>query len=1664
MADAVLGLVDPFDDAALQIGRIDGNWLTGLRLYDVTLVQGGENRLAHADTLRLRYRLLSLLGGTIHVREAVAAGLDVEMTQQPDSTWDLLSVLRQDTTAADTSAGFAFVVDRLRLRNSTFTAHFYNPRRDSTLRVQNLAAGLDSLRLGGGGDVALVVDHLRAGLQPPGQDYVADLRAEGRLVDGRLTLKEFAYQSPRTDLTAEGTAALPNDTQDTVHAIDFRVRAAPVALADLHPFVPALDSTGTATLDARLTGTTQNLTVALDGALSDGATLDLDATFALGEGVAYQLDGRVQDLDPNFFLADDFAPTRLSGTVRADLRGDSLEVLDGTARLRLTDARYGEYALDGAVASATFRNGTASLDLETALRGARFDVDGTVRPFAAVPTYDLRGQVSSLDLGRFTEGGTQSSDITGTFRLEGRGFAPDEARATATVQLAPSRINRYTIQDGRLTATLADGDLRFDTALELPEGAVAARGTADLGTETLTYRIDEGSFRNLDLAALTGDTTRSSLTGTFSLRGSGTDPATDLRLDDLRLTLDDSYYGTYDVNDATLTGRLRGGRLDFDLAADLEGGDVDVAGTARPFDGVPTYTLTRGTFADVDIGELTGDPTRQSDLTGRILRLDGRGFDPRTAQIDAELELSESSYNRQQIDAARLTASLRQGLLDLDATLETPEGQTRLAGQLDLTGDDLTFALAEGTLTGLNLGALLGIDGLDTALSGTVDAFDVRGTDPETMRLLLDMDLSRSRINRATVEAGSLFVSLDDGFARLATVLTLEEGSAVVSGSGALFAERPTYEALGRLTNVDVAALAGLDTTRARLTGAFGLQGEGFDPETMRLDARVDLAESVYDSVRVDTLATRFTLAGGVLALDTLAVASNVARVRAGGPIALFDSTAASDFRLRADLRDPGPLRGFIGADVFSLGGGEVTAHVHGPPGSLLFDGAVSLRSLIYNDVRLAGLEGSTSGRFRPGLEPELFEVRAEMGYFSLPALTVQDTDFEAVYQNDEVRFSLGLEVDTRRDARLSGRIDLRPESQRFVVEALDLRFDDDRWELLQEASVTYGDAYRVSGLLLYSDDQQVAVDGVIDLDGEQSLVLTIENFRIGAVADLLEFRGLDGTLDGSLVLTGPAVAPNLEGTLAFDVISFEQAVGDLDLAVRYDSLRLHTEALLTHVDGSTLALDGFVPLDLRLREPEAPGQGAVQVRQAGTVGSEEVNLELTADRFNIGWIEPFLDPETVREVEGRLTGGVTVTGTFDRPLLAGEAMLGDARLALPALGVEYTDVRAEAVLADNQVQLAHLELHTGDDGSLIGHGTIDLAQLTLGQFDLEASADEFRAIDTREYRIVTDADLRLRGTTEAPVVTGTAELLSADIYLTETTAASQFGPVQLTEADVQMLENNFGLRLSEADTSTFDLYEAMTLDLDVQMERDVWLRSRKNPDMNIQFTGELDLTKAPYAEERIFGTIEVIPERSYLQEFGRRFNLESGTLTFNGPATNPYLDLAARYDVRSRGSQGTEIAITLGVEGRLDDLDLELTSNPPTDQTNIVSYLATGRPADKAFRLGGTLDVGTDLALSQLTNVIENAAGSELGLDVIEIRQEGLQGATITAGKYLSRKFYASVSWPINFSESATEAGTPSSSGREFTVEYELFYWLLARLTSDGTTVRVNLLYEYAY
>ena len=150
-----------------------------------------------------------------------------------------------------------------------------------------------------------------------------------------------------------------------------------------------------------------------------------------------------------------------------------------------------------------------------------------------------------------------------------------------------------------------------------------------------------------------------------------------------------------------------------------------------------------------------------------------------------------------------------------------------------------------------------------------------------------------------------------------------------------------------------------------------------------------------------------------------------------------------------------------------------------------------------------------------------------------------------------------------------------------------------------------------------------------------------------------------------------------------------------------------------------------------------------------------------------------------------------------------------------------------------------------------------------------------------------------------------------------------------------------------------------------------------------------------------------------------------------------------------------------------MDTLSLTLSSEPAMENADIVSYIATGRPASQGFSgsggENGVVDATTAVARDQLVGLLQRAAMDVGGLEVVEIRSDAVLGTTLVAGRYLSPRLYLGLMQPLS-SGSSTQTGTSQEQSRAIEIEYEAYRWLILNLQRGGSRIGFYLKSRYAY
>ncbi|GAB5536840.1 MAG: translocation/assembly module TamB [Rubricoccaceae bacterium] len=1679
------------DDATVTAESLDGSFLSDARLTGLDIRRDGETVMS-VDTLYINYSLRTLLRKTFYAETLIISGPSVVIRQRADSSFAVAGLFQPEDDSTEAQGSFTIRMDELALTRGRVEVHWYTPEDDSVLVVSDLTARVRDF-VSHPDSVVGTIQRLQLVATAPYEAARMEMGGSGRFTTERLNLSELWIDSDAgTEVRGSALAMFGEAAggEGLLPVFEADLEATPFALSDVRAFTGvSLYGDPRARIRASSNGST--LDVAVNASLDEAtAAIEGELTRDTRGPVRYRADGTLRGLDLSELTGNPALEGELTGELNASLQGTTLETLSGPFSLLLQESRFGEQSLDRVRLDGSFAAGQVRFDLEGDVPGASLIAQGSARPFGDVPSFQVSGTAHDVNLGRLLPASNQTAQLAGDFAVIGRGNSLETFTGTAALSLGRAAFalgeTRLELASADLDADIRNGVVDFDADAVLANrgGRLIASGDVVLGSDPLQYSISRGVLDQLDVSAITGNPDQASaLTGTFTLNGTGIDPKTArIQLD---ASLRNSRFGTYDLVAVDADATLNGGQIAFDTQADLgRAGAIDATGTAQPF-ASPLAYRAQGNVRNLDLAELTGNPKQFSDLTGSFSAT-GQGIDPNTLSLTADLALEGSSYGDRYIDRADVAVRLNQGELAIAGDIDAPEGSVTvdLTGRL---GDELAFNLGENTcFSNLNTEAFSRTVPVQTNLSGCLTG-TLRGlNDLETANGSGVLTLRPSTVNDASIESGQIAFTLADGALGGTFDVALGDpddatsaGSLVGAVQARPFDASPTYATRGTAQNLDVAALIARPEDPARISLDFSVSGEGTRPETMTLDGRLVGGTSVVGPVRVDSLALAFALAEGVVDVDTLALDSDFATLNGGGTLALFDPLAASSFSLRGAVESLEPINVYTGRTLgLESGTLDLTAAAREGDPALRIAGVVDARELVVETNAVRRVETQLSAQVdRAQIDSTGFGLMAVNGLaqisfngLSTSRLLVERGATELALTGGELRAEGEVTVDRRRDLDFAARFDVDSDPRQVVVEAGRFAFDSDTWTLGQEAIVTLGEEIDVRGLILTSDDGagQIAADGTINLSGEQNFIVSVEGAEIGSVADLFQYEKLGGTLSAALVLSGPASAPLIDGTLQLDELaSGGRTFGALEAEVSYADARLGIDATVTHTDGEELTVEGFVPLQFSLADSSF-------AQAAGD--TENVQLRAQATAFPIDWAQPFLAERGYSALDGTLQLDLNITGTQGSPRLDGTAKLSDGRLGLVKTGRTYSPLVAEVEFANNQIVIQDARvLNGGGRTALEVTGGITLRDLSLGEFDLTIQPNDFVAMDTPRYRNLTldggSRPLRLTGPLQAPVLRGAVVVASGDIH-TDELVPVKFEDVELSDARIREVESRFGRRLTKRDTLVNRFVRALDYDLTVQFRRNVWLRASSGLPFDIEFEGDVQATKRPFAEAgQVFGqinlvrgTVRPVPTSS------EKFEVDRGTLTFNGPALSALIDLEASTDIRLPGASSSaargEVTIVLDVTGQFDqNPEIRLSSNPQLEASDIVALIVTGQLADN---LASTAVLGSatqGLLFNAGSGIIQDVLSNSLGLslDLFQVETATNGDLLLRVGRYLGQRTFVTAGIPVYESQ---QAGSLQDENRfVFTLEYQLLRWLQAQGEYGGERgVGGGLGTEYAW
>lgn len=840
----------------------------------------------------------------------------------------------------------------------------------------------------------------------------------------------------------------------------------------------------------------------------------------------------------------------------------------------------------------------------------------------------------------------------------------------------------------------------------------------------------------------------------------------------------------------------------------------------------------------------------------------------------------------------------------------------------------------------------------------------------------------------------------------------------------------------GRFSTIDPAIALDDPRMAASLTGSANVRTTVRDLLTRTpqapdydIDGVVDLGPSSARGVEITRAYVEGRLREAIATLTRVDVTAPAIEGCGTGTI-VFNRDLPSDFQYEIIHADLAQLKPVTGQDVAGLI--STKGRLTGPWTALRLTGDASAGHLAAFGVDALTMNGPYDVTIPSGeFSRSTATVRGQATFLTVFGQAVKEATGSVTLANARLGFDVSFSLPDQRAGALAGAIVIHADRRQIDVAELTATLDHVPWRLARSATlptvawddrgITVSPMQFVAGA---ADDQTIDVAGTWRQDGTGSLRVRAAHVFLETLQGALEQPArYGGVVDLDATIRGTRDTPIVTGQIKVSngrirTFSYEALTGRVDFAGGMFDVNLR----LDQAPGVWLTAAGRVPLGLFKRElPARP-----------------IDLAITSSPISLTLLEGLTD--VVRNVSGEMRLDLKVIGTSRDPHFLGNIDLASAAFLVTSTGSRYKNGRAALRLATDRVTIDALHVEDSAGRSLDVHGSLGTHELTVGDLEIDATAQRFEVIHNEFGHATVDATLRLRGRFEAPQVGGDITINSGDLKVDEILDRLLFQPyatkpVSIAEVDAVAVLNPWDrLSLSVA------LHVPETLRLTGENVQVTPGTPIGLGDINLRVGGDLYLFKEPRAPLSVTGSLDSISGTYAFQ--GRRFNVDpASSINFRGDL-NPEIYVSV-----TRLISGVETRVMLS--GPLRGPELHLSSNPRLEASDILSLivfntstnqLSAAQQQELAVR-AGTLAAG--FVATPLVSALESA----LGLEMLALEpggEFGRGGAKVTIGEEIAPGLVARFS--RQFGQDPYD---------EATVEYYLSRILRIRATfSDAGTL----------
>ena len=447
--------------------------------------------------------------------------------------------------------------------------------------------------------------------------------------------------------------------------------------------------------------------------------------------------------------------------------------------------------------------------------------------------------------------------------------------------------------------------------------------------------------------------------------------------------------------------------------------------------------------------------------------------------------------------------------------------------------------------------------------------------------------------------------------------------------------------------------------------------------------------------------------------------------------------------------------------------------------------------------------------------------------------------------------------------------------------------------ERLADGKINFGAHCWMSGQAsLCGEDQR--------LMPEPKLRYHLKQFPIDSLAQWLpKDFAWKGVLNADVQLDLPASGPN--GQISVDASGGTLRMKDKDqwLDFPYQTLKLTSKLTPKRIDTDLNFVGGKL------------GELMVQAQINPLPANKPLTGSFRLNGLDLSVARPFLP--MVEKINGRLNGSGTLSGGLTAPLVNGNLMLSDGEVSGPELPMELQDLKVQALIAGETVQL-NGGWKSGKNGQGSLNGNIAWGQALVVDLALKGSQLPVTVEPYAKLEVAPDLKISMKG--DELAIAGKVQVPRGEITVRE-----------LPPSTVKVSDDTV---IVGAQTEEGKPPVAMKMDIDVVVGDDKLsfagfgltanLQGHVHIGDNMDTRGELWLNDGRY------------------RAYGQRLTVRRARLLFAGPLDQPYLDIEA---IR----QTDDVIAGIRLSGSAEQPTTQIFSEPAMSQEQALSYLVLGRP-----------------------------------------------------------------------------------------------------------------------